>query len=419
MPGTIGRINILYLINAFNIGGAEKAMVRLISGLNRKRYNITVAALYMDSGLILPELKQAGVEIVDLGMENKLDIKIIGRLYQLIRRGRFQIVVCSLFHATILGRLLARIASVPIVVNWEVNCHFGKWHRRLLNRLTSPLSNKIIADSMAVREALISDLRISEKRIGVILPGLEVEKYETTRSIRASDCIIIGSVGQLYEQKGYPFLIQAALNKFDISRKKQIRRAFRQKWKLAPEEYCVLFIGRLWEQKNPEILAEISASVRHKKPNLRFKILVAGDGPLETPLRKRIRELKVESNFKLLDWVDDNLSVHFGSDVVILPSLWEGLPRTLIEAQASGLPIIVSDIKGNREVVTPETGFICRPKEPENYADAIIELSDLDLRQTMGKAARQRAERLFDSAVNNQKIIECYKRLLNQKGIRI
>lgn len=208
------------------------------------------------------------------------------------------------------------------------------------------------------------------------------------------------------------------LNKFDLNQKKNIRVAFRKRWGLAPKEYCVTFIGRIWRQKNPAILADIAASLRQKDPKLEFKILVAGNGPLEASLRKRIREFKVDSNFRLLGWVNDNLSVTFGSDVVILPSLWEGLPITLMEAQASGLPIIVSNIKGNREVVTPETGFICRPKNPEDYADAIIRLSDSDLRRTMGEAARHRAELLFNSAANNQKIIECYNGLLAEKGLR-
>jgi glycosyltransferase involved in cell wall biosynthesis len=96
-----------------------------------------------------------------------------------------------------------------------------------------------------------------------------------------------------------------------------------------------------------------------------------------------------------------------------LPSLWEGLPRALIEAQAAGLPSVASDIRGNREVISAETGILVEPHSVTEYAVALTRLIENPfLRAQLGRAARLRAETLFDSERNNRAIIHLYRELL-------
>ncbi len=147
---------------------------------------------------------------------------------------------------------------------------------------------------------------------------------------------------------------------------------------------------------------------------------MVGDGPLEGTLRDMVATSQVGDVMHLLGWLTDNVSVYFGSDIVLLPSLWEGLPRTLIEAQAAGLPSVASNIKGNREVVTPDTGFLCNPRDAADYAVALGRLmNSSSLRDRMGAAARRHAEAYFDSKINSAAIIAQYRRLLYAKGIRV
>jgi glycosyltransferase involved in cell wall biosynthesis len=115
----------------------------------------------------------------------------------------------------------------------------------------------------------------------------------------------------------------------------------------------------------------------------------------------------------LIGWQDNPTPLYGTADVVLHPTLWEGLPVALIEAQAAGLPIVASNIKGNREVVAPETGYLCEPKNAAAYAEALARLiKDRMLRTRMGNAAKARAAKHFDSSVNSLKIVELYDELL-------
>ena len=116
---------------------------------------------------------------------------------------------------------------------------------------------------------------------------------------------------------------------------------------------------------------------------------------------------------KLLGWQDDPTGVLHAADVALLVSLAEGLPRSLIEAQAVGLPSVASHARGNREVVTRESGFLCPPKDADAFARSLARLVDSpELRASMGAAARRHAEECFDTTVNNRQIPAVYEALL-------
>jgi glycosyltransferase involved in cell wall biosynthesis len=101
-------------------------------------------------------------------------------------------------------------------------------------------------------------------------------------------------------------------------------------------------------------------------------------------------------------------------DVVLLPSIWEGCPRVLLEAHAAGLPSVGSDICGIREVIAAgETGLVAPTRDAAAFADALATLAENRLlRECMGQAARRRAQAQFDSERNNREIIDVYRSLL-------
>ncbi|MBA7506233.1 D-inositol-3-phosphate glycosyltransferase [subsurface metagenome] len=386
------KVNLCHIQVLPILSGVQRSMLEIFKHFNRDIWKPHV--ICSEPGPLIKRLEEMEIDYfyaphLRRPIRPDHDIRAAKELYTIFKSQRFHLVHTESAKGRFIGNLTARAANIPVIVQHVRGYSFHefspKWETTLFG-LLERIAAKVCDRTIFVNEG--------SQRTSVKKGWLPANKT----------CTIYNGVD---------------LNEFKLTRKEKMRAAFRKGWGLAPHEYCVTFIGRIWHQKNPMIFPHIVTSVRKRKPNLQFKLLVAGDGALETALRRQIREFGVDSNFKLLGWVDDNLSVYFGSDVIILPSLWEGLPRTLIEAQASGLPIIASNIEGNQEVVTPETGFICRPKEPEDYANAIIKLAKPDLRGAMGGAGRRRAEHLFDSAVNSQKIIELYKHLLTQKGVRI
>jgi glycosyltransferase involved in cell wall biosynthesis len=131
-------------------------------------------------------------------------------------------------------------------------------------------------------------------------------------------------------------------------------------------------------------------------------------------LEAAIDQAGLRRRFHFLGWQATPDAALHASDVILLPSIWEGCPRVLLEAHAAGLPSVGSDICGIREVIVAnETGLVAKMRDAAGFADALATLAeDRLLRERMGQAARRRAEAHFDSARNNREIIDVYRALL-------
>jgi glycosyltransferase involved in cell wall biosynthesis len=138
-------------------------------------------------------------------------------------------------------------------------------------------------------------------------------------------------------------------------------------------EFIVGTVGRLHEQKGHIFLLQAAALIRQAHPQVRFRII--GDGPLRPALEARARELGVGEAVEFLGARDDIAEQMRDFDVFVLPSLWEGLPYVLLEAMAAGLPIVTTDFRGVREVISDGSEAIVVPtRNAEALADAIAEL---------------------------------------------
>jgi glycosyltransferase involved in cell wall biosynthesis len=200
---------------------------------------------------------------------------------------------------------------------------------------------------------------------------------------------------------------------FDPQKNSGLRDQIRGEHGFVTEELAILVCGRLDQQKQCLLLPEIAQKFDELDPNAQWRIMVAGTGEFDEALKEKIQALGMNHRFCLLGWYPRPHELMAAADVKLLPSLWEGLPLTLIEAQASGLPIVASNIKGNREVVTEDTGFLCEPKNPDSYAESLHHLyQQSDLRKSMSRAARQRAESEFDIRQTFEKVDALYRDLL-------
>ena len=339
------RIRLLYLITEYAVGGAEKAMVRILSRLDKNKYDIIVAALQKGDGRLLPELQKIGVRVEILGAKGKYDvIRVAFRLYDLIKELKTQVLICSLFHPTILGRFIGRLTKTPVIVNWEHSVSFGGILRVLLNKITTPFSDKILCDSKRVETELKKRLHLPDNLTKVIpIGGIDLAQYHY-RKRKVHPTVEVGSIGSLREPKGYTYLVEAA--------------------KMVLEE----------------------------RDNVNFSIV--GDGSEFNNLQNLIREFDLSEKVKLLGFRSDIPNMLSKWDIYLQPSLWEGLCITVVEAMASGLPIVATNVGGIPEsVVDGYNGFLVPPRDPEALAAKILELIDKpDLRIQMGKRSRKIAE---------------------------
>ncbi|MBI4497991.1 MAG: glycosyltransferase [Chloroflexi bacterium] len=161
-----------------------------------------------------------------------------------------------------------------------------------------------------------------------------------------------------------------------------------------PGVFRILSAGRLVEQKGVryviEALPQVAAAGR------RVEFAIVGSGPSEESLRRLAQEVGVAGQVCFLGWLDrEELAARYrASDAFVLPSFEEGMPNVVLEAMASGLPIVTTDIYGNRELVRDgEQGFLVPPGDAAAVGAALARLAaDPDLARSLGRQARQRAE---------------------------
>jgi glycosyltransferase involved in cell wall biosynthesis len=204
--------------------------------------------------------------------------------------------------------------------------------------------------------------------------------------------------------------IVAISNSVDVNRygDRSGRAALRLELGLNEEHKVAVMVATFKEQKGHRFLLEAMQAVVSQRPDL--KVLFAGDGELRTALQERALELHLENNVFFLGNRADISALLAASDYFILPSLWEGLPMALIEAMASGLPVIATRVSGTNQVmVHGETGLLVEPGNSSELAQAILKMaSDPSMARQMGRAARQRVEVHFGAQKQAREYLDLF-----------
>lgn len=175
-------------------------------------------------------------------------------------------------------------------------------------------------------------------------------------------------------------------------------------------EFNVLFVSRLLERKGMQYIIPQLADLNYKM-NGKLRLIIVGDGPYRKTLENLVKKNGVESivRFEGQRKKDEVIFYYQDSDIFILPSDWEGMPNVVLEAMASGLPIIMTPCEGSAELVG-NNGFVVKNSE---FGEKIFELySDLQLRENMSRISRERAIELFSW----EKASEQYINIMSMHG---
>jgi glycosyltransferase involved in cell wall biosynthesis len=168
------------------------------------------------------------------------------------------------------------------------------------------------------------------------------------------------------------------------------RRQKLQTWGVPEDKVIIGMVACLKPQKSPEDFVEVAARVLKKTDRAHF--VMAGDGELRESVEERIRRHGISKHITLLGWQSekDMPEVYRNLDVVVITSLWEGLPCVFSEAMACELPIVATNVDGAREaIVNGENGYLHEPHDVEGMADSVLKLiGNPDLRRTQGEVGK-------------------------------
>jgi glycosyltransferase involved in cell wall biosynthesis len=197
------------------------------------------------------------------------------------------------------------------------------------------------------------------------------------------------------------------------SNRVEIRREF----ELDPKEKVVLFVGRLYHRKGLETLLRSIPPVLREFINVKFVISGTGFKQKEENLRMLSKELGIEDNVTFLGYVPDEKLplLYSASDIFVLPAIYENFPFAILEAQATGLPVISTNVGGIPEfLVDNENGFVIEPRDPTKLTQKVLTLlQDPKLAKEMGENGRKLIEENFDWRLITSQVIDLYHKLLD------
>ena len=372
----MNKLSVFHLVEDLKTGGAERVIADIVEGLDRKRFEARVWCLTR-GGETADELLEKGVEVRILGIWSYHNPLNIIRLSRLLKKEKPDIVHTHGYFASVIGRLAAKKAGLPIIIT-HVHSTYWEYKKRhlLIERYLSRCTHRIICCSEAVKNFVTGHEKIKEDKTVVIYNGVDEERFlpvQDPSPVRARlgidrESPVVGTVSSLTPHKGQKYLIQAA------------------------------------------------AKIREKYPATRF--LIVGDGPLRRSLEEQALGLSLQSSLIFTGARRDIPDLLSLMDIFVLPSSSrEGLGIAIIEAMAMEKPTVATDIGGIPEVVQDgETGLLVRPGDSAALAKAIIELIDNpDRAKAMGKKGRNRFAQKFTRKTMLSKIEDLYLGLAGPK----
>jgi sugar transferase (PEP-CTERM/EpsH1 system associated) len=366
---------IAHVIYRLDIGGLENGLVNLINHLPEDRYRHVILCLKGYSEF-RNRIHRTDVEVIDLKKQEGKDPRLYLRLWRLFRKLKPDIVHTRNL-STLAAVVPAFLAGVPVRIHGEHGRDMGdldgsNTKNRLLRRLFKPFVSHFIALSKDLESYLIHAIRVPKQKISQIYNGVDTKRFypcreeESPLPFTEPGLVVIGTVGRMQPVKD-----QLTLT-----------RAFIRLLEQAPQ----------WRQY--------------------ARLAMIGDGPL----RNQSMALLESAGFTEYAWLpgarDDVAQIMRHMDIFVLPSLAEGISNTILEAMASGLPVIATRVGGNEElVIEDETGFLVAPNDPVSMARSILTyLGEHGLLNKHGQNAKNTAEKQYSIGFMVERYLQTYNK---------
>lgn len=381
------KIKVLHIITKLELGGAQQNTIFTVNNLNKDKFDAFLA--FGGGGILTEETKQRLSEKAILvpflvrEINPYYDLLALIQLYKIIKKIKPQIVHTHSSKAGILGRTASFIAGVPIIIHSIHGFGFNKYQNKFLyfllkgaEKIVSKFTTHFIAVSQANIEQGIKEKLFNLDKVSLIRSGID-------------------------------------LNYFKLINESTIRSEFN----IENSSSIITMIACFKHQKAPLDFIYIAEKIIQFKKNIKF--FLVGDGELRKEIENEIRKRNLENYVILTGWRRDVGNIICGSDIIVLTSLWEGLPRTIIEAMVLNKPIVATNVDGINDVIKDgENGFLITPHNINEFANKILALlKDKELYNKFANASKNIDE--FDINLMVRKQEELYIRLIQLLDYRL
>ena len=355
---------VLHIDSAKTWRGGQQQVLYLAKGL-RDYHNIIVCP---PQSPLVERARATGLRVLPVQMHGEWDFLAVHKLKKIIRNNSIKIVHLHSPHAHTLGLLAAKSAgNCKIVLSRRVNFHIKK---NILSRVKYLNVDRIIAISERVKQALVTD-GLPEEKVDVVYSGVDIQRFQNVQAdylISELGCnrdkLIIGNIAALTWDKDHRTLLEGA---------------------------------RIVVDKFPQVI-----------------FLIVGEGPLRREMEVLIKKLDLEKEVKLLGFRRDIPEILSLLDLFVLSSSWEGLGTSLLDALASRVPVVATNVGGIPEIIKDRiNGILVPSKNPGTLAEAIISfLKNRDLARRMAEQGFQLVKEKFSTDRMVEETRKIYDRLL-------
>ena len=374
------RCSVLQIVASSRGGGAE--VVRcLVKGLDSSRFESTVAMPDDGGQLDAADFERVGARCLYFDIASGFSVRECLRLRRFVRKGGFDIIHCHGARAALWGRLAAigpRRPKTIFAVHGLSLVHHRTVKRTpllFLNRALQSSTDITLCDSDREAADVIRHGIAPAERVEVVQNGVDLDRFD---------------------QSLYP------------------RSEARSALALDDKRPLVVTVCRLDRPRDFHTLLRAMKYVVAELPLV--KLLIVGGGPYRQAIEEQVRELNLEQSVQLLGTVRDVARILAAADAFVLATQgWEGLPLAPLEAQAMGLPVVISDVGSNRLAVQDGvTGLVVAPRQVEALADALVRLlADPLVCQQMGQLGRIRVVDEFSAQRMARDTVRVYRRLVH------
>ena len=351
-PGSIA-----YVITSTGFGGAERQVFDLAATMRARGWQVGVVSMLPMHEQFLA-LEPAGVRLASLDMSMGVaDPRGLIRLVRILRAWRPEVVHGHMVHGLLITRLARLLAPVPRVISTMHSTEQGPQWRYHAFRLTDRLADVTTTVSPIALEETVRRRGVSRDRILIVPNGIRTRDYVDDPALRTTTRSSLG----------------------------------------LGERFTWLAVGRLTPVKRHTDLLAALALVVGDAPDV--QLLIAGKGLLDATLREQIERDGLGDHVSMLGLRRDVPALMQAADGFVMSSAWEGLPMVLLEASASSLPAVVTDVGGSRDVIVEgETGLLAPPRAPAALASAMLVImrTPVERRRQMGVLTRERTVAAFE-----------------------